>query len=438
MLFMTVLLVTMLPLSEGDLSYAEKTQIRKGLDVGKAIAKFISSGDFKETMRTIGTSVGKYLGVLGPFMGLVLSFVPASDSAELNYMKDMMKDIDTRFDRLDSRFDEIGRKIDWIGEEVTFSQLEMNILTMALEYELVYEVSSEHTADQKAHFVRRYDNDYDSSGSKLYQACVGSFIFSENLGKAVMSKTNNDRKETNIYLLGTMQLLLQAAKIEIAYLKARDSSTEHLTSVWEQRILEVKNKFDEVDRDVALMYKDQSGIDIDDYAAEKSDLSNEDFSAGLYDILSGKFYWKDWFVVIYNPIWGWDKHTVSTQDGHIKFRQNGRNIVVSCTDKSSPILDLNAARTSLEACNNNPRCSLFPYPDFKCVSDHISYYDRCYDDVEAKHIFRDIQKPVGEKGMGVIKLGSDVWYRYDDDHRVFISTIRTTESGGKFELYMWG
>ena len=440
LLFMTALFVTMLPLSEGDVSATEKAQIRSGLNTGRAIANFLSSGDFKESMREIGASVGKYLGVLGPFIGLVLSFVPASDSAELHYMKNMMKEIDTRFDRLDSRFDDIERKIEWTAKEVTFVQIEQKILAMAQEYEHVYEVPPEGTADQKTLFVQAYKNNYDSSGFNLYQASVGSGTFLENLGVSIMRYTDNDREQTNIFLIGTMQLLLQAAKIEIAYYQAQDLTVqaEHMTSQWEERILEVKNKFDEIDREVTRNYHDQSSDDIDKYAAQNSGISNEDFSLGLYDMLAEKYYWRDWFVVIYDPIWGWDKHAVFTRGGHIKFRNNGRNIVISSTDRNSPKLDLNAAQRSLEACNNNPRCIFYDEIDFQCMARNQYYYSVCYDDREAKDIRDGIQNPVDAKGWGVIKRGSDVWYKYDSNRRVFSSTTRTTEYGVKFDLHMWG
>ena len=440
---MTVLLVTILPLSKGDLSAANEAQITSGLDTGEAIANVLSSGDFKESMKKIGTSVGQYLGVLGPFMGLVLSFVPASESAELKYMKDMMDNIDTRFDRLDSRFNDIERKIEWTATEVTFGQLELNILSLAKTYELLYGTSPEGKAFMKAEFVRKYENNYDNSGEKLYTASVSSGTIVENLGVSAMRKTKNDRKETNIFLLGIMQLLLQAAKLDISYFQAKNSSdveveVEHTTSVWEERILEVKDKFEEIDHVVASNYHNQSGKDIDEYAAYNDEISNEDFSSRLYDMLVAKYYWRDWFVVIYDPIQGLDKHAVFFSGGHTKFQRNERNIVISSTDRNSPKLDLNAAQRSLEACNDNPRCIIYHIVDVPCLTRNVDYYSECYFDRNAKDIRDGIKQPVGAKSWGAIKRGSDVWYRYDNDRRVFSSTTRTTDYGGKFDLHMWG
>jgi hypothetical protein len=41
------------------------------------------------------------------------------------------------------------------------------------------------------------------------------------LGEAAMQYTENDRKKTQVFMLGLLKLLLQASKIELAYLKAQ-------------------------------------------------------------------------------------------------------------------------------------------------------------------------------------------------------------------------
>jgi hypothetical protein len=57
---------------------------------------------------------------------------------------------------------------------------------------------------------------------KLYHALIGKQgTFQENLGTSVMRYTKNDRKLTQGFLLGIMKLLLQAVKIELAYLQVQ-------------------------------------------------------------------------------------------------------------------------------------------------------------------------------------------------------------------------
>ena len=413
---MTALLVTMLPLSEGDLSSQEKAQIRSGLDTGKAIANFMSSGNFKESMKRIGSSIGKYLGVLSPFIGLVLT--SESVSSEIRYMKNMMKEIDTRFDQLDSRIDEIERKIEWTAKEVTFVQIEHKITAIAQHLERVYDVPSEAREEQKTLFVEEYSNNYDNNGFFLYRASVGNNTFLEELGVSVMRYTDNDRKKTNIFLLGTMQLLLQAAKLEIAYLQAKSATVlaEHLTSVWEERIIEVKDKFNEIDSEVKSKYHEQSSVDIDEYAEDNNKMSNEDFALGLKNMLMDKYYWRIWFVVIYNPISGSHNHYIFRHGGHGKYRQNGRNIVVASKDENSPRMSSNTAKSRL----NNARV-------------HNS----------AKDIFNSI-KPANNAGSwGVVKHGNGISYAwsggaFEESIKLYIIDLGFRMRHSRFDLFMWG
>ena len=416
---MTALLVTMLPLSEGDLSSQEKNQIRSGLDSGKAIANLMSSGNFKESMKKIGTSIGKYLGVLSPFIGLVLA--SESVSSEIRYMKNMMREIDTRFDQLNSRVDEIERKIEWTAKEVTFVQIEVKILAMVMQYELIFDVPSEATADQKTRFVQEYNNNYENSGYFLYLATVGNTTFLKDLGVSVMRYTENDRKKTDTLLLGTMQLLLQAAKMEIAYLQVKNSAVlaEHLASVWEERIMEVKDKFNEIDSEVKSKYHEQSSVDIDEYAEDNEKMSNKDFAHGLKNMLKDKYYWRIWLVIIYNPISGSQNHFIFRHGGHGKFRQNGRNIVVASKDKNSPRMSSNTAESRL----NSARAD--------------SYRP------SAKDVFYTIKPADNAGSWGVVTHGNGISYAWSGGTFKESATFHVMGLGFDltltvFDLFMWG
>jgi hypothetical protein len=64
-------------------------------------------------------------------------------------------------------------------------------------------------------------------------------VFTESLEEAAMQYTENDRKKTQVFMLGLLKLLLQASKIELAYLKAKgfDSVYDLTKTEWVQKIL---------------------------------------------------------------------------------------------------------------------------------------------------------------------------------------------------------
>ena len=418
LLFITVVLVTIFPQSE-SLSDYKTAQITSGLEVAEAIGNFVKEGKFKESLQKVGTSVANYLEVVGPFIDIVFGFIKGPDSMEVAFMKEMMKQIDARFDQMDSRFNDIERLIDWSVVQVNFGQVEQKILAMSEEYEHIYEVPPEATANRKTIFLDAYDSDYQNSGYKLYHAIVEpSGKFQEKLGVSVMRFTENDRKRTQIFLLGTLQLLLQAAKIEIVYLQAKQftHNAEFRKNEWETRLEEVKNEFETIDGEIVKMYHSQSGKDIDKYAADNSRMSNKDFANGLKNMLKDKYYWRIWLVVIYNPISGSDNHYVRKHGGFEKYRRNGRNIVVASKDSGSPRMSSNTAQSRLNGARAFPK---------------------------AKDVFNNIQPASNAGSWGVIKRGENVEYAWSGGSltkvtKVYLSGNMFYVYERSFDLYMWG
>ena len=74
-------------------------------------------------------------------------------------------------------------------------------------------------------------------------------------------------------------------------------------------------------------------MDIGSIASLYRGLSNKDFLPVLYRELSTKYFWKDFFAVVYNPITGGYHHYVGSYGGDIKFRYYGRNMMVASVEK---------------------------------------------------------------------------------------------------------
>jgi hypothetical protein len=416
---MAIFLFPVYPQTE-SLSESEKDNIKTGLELGKGIAELFENKEFTKSLIEISKSVGPYLGVIGPFVGLVMNFIP-SESEELAFMKNMMKQIDNRFDRLDSRFNEVERLINWNAVKVNFGQIEQKILAMSKELHFIYEISKSGVKNRKTIFVNHYNSDFQNSGTKLYNALINTRgTFQVNLGTSVMRYTKNDRKLTQGFLLGIMKLLLQAAKIELAYYQMQGfvHNVVFMRKKWEKRIKAVKSNFEAIDRSVKYKYHVQAGIDTTELAVKKKWMSNKRFAKALYKMLAKKFYWREWIVLIYNEIWGWKNHCVSACGGHVKFRTQGRNIVIASRDQNHSVMDLRRAERDMNNVAVTYRAHHWPGKNYNKRR-------------RADNIYSDLNKS-GACNVAVIKWGSGLhYYAYS---RRFKSVSRSPY----FKLNMWG
>ncbi|CAH1801647.1 unnamed protein product [Owenia fusiformis] len=348
--FLAVALLAFVPKTE-SITAAQKQAIKKGLATGKEILDIIKEQDFKKFLtKTVASNIKSFLGALGPFIGLVMTFVPSADSEELKLMKTMMKEIDTQFDRVDSRFNDVERLIKWTETAVQFGEIQTALTALQEEYRLLY-ISSAPDENVKYLYIKSYESNYKLAGTKLYQALVtpGGY-FNENLGEAVMRYTKNDRRKTNVFLLGIYEMILQAVKLESAYYKMNSFEIiqEERDKEWESRLESIRLKIERFDVDVKYKYYSQSREEIIAYARDNSGMSNEQFSSEVYDLLFDKYYWREWFVLIYNPIIGSDKHRMNTPcGGHILLRQNGRNIVIASQENTTEAMDVEKAHVIL-------------------------------------------------------------------------------------------
>ncbi|CAC5392198.1 unnamed protein product [Mytilus coruscus] len=327
------------------------TKAKGGLEIGKGIADLIKDANFEESLTQIGKGLGPYLGAIGPFISFISIFLP-SESRELSYLKEMMKHIDKRFDQMDKRFDSIEKMIKWNVVQVNFGQIEQRIQAMAREYRYLYIVPPAAVENRKKIFIKNYESDYQNSGTKLYQSIVNKQgTFQEDLGTSVLRYTDRDRKKTQLFLLGVMQLLLQAIKIELAYLFSYkyDHNANFMKSQWINRTEEVQTKFNDIDDQCIRAYFDKSERDIDEYSAKNKGKPNGQFATELFNLLAGKYFWRDWIVVSYNPIFGRSLHMMRVTGGQTLLRKYGRNLLVTSVDKNHPVMNLSRAKQILKA-----------------------------------------------------------------------------------------
>ncbi|XP_052075404.1 cephalotoxin-like protein [Mytilus californianus] len=415
----TILLILCSPVH--NISQNDKDAANYGLETGKGIAELLAQRDFGKSLTKIGKSVGPYLGALGPFVGIITAVIP-SESDELAFMKNMMKEIDKRLDNIDNRFNDIEKMIKWSVVQINFGQIEQRIQATSREFKYLYEVPMSAVQNRKLLFISNYKSDYQNSGNKLFQAIIqGQGTFQEDLGTSVLRYTGKDRRKTQLFLLGVMQLLLQAVKVELGYLLVNQytHNANFMKLEWEKKIQTVRKKFEYIDYQCAnVYYHAQSGKELDEYSAKNKGLTNSQFASGLFQHLGGKYYWRDWAVIAYNPIWGGDNHWVGVSGGHIKFRKDGRNIVVASVDKKHSVMDLARAEQDMKKVSMTYRTGNW----------WTGYRDARRN---AKDVFNSLDKR-GASLVSVIRCYNNMTYHYHSKRYRYVPRCP------HFDLFMWG
>ncbi|VDI31798.1 Hypothetical predicted protein [Mytilus galloprovincialis] len=298
----------------------------------------------------MGKNLGPYLGAIGPFIGLLSAFLP-SESEELTYMKKMMKAIDKRFDQMDKRFDNIEKMMKWNVVQVNFGQIEQRIKVMTLELRNLYSVPSEAVENRKKIFIAHYESDYQNSGTKLYHSIVNNqSMFQEDLCTSVLRYTDNDRKMTQLFLLGVMKLLLQSIQIELAYnyVNKYTHNANFTKSLWINRTIEVREKFNDADVHCKNVYLSESKEDVDEYSEKNKGKTNDQFATGLFNLLAGKYYWRDWIVVAFIPTAHRKYHKGHVKGGQYFVTYNKRYVLVTSVDKNHPVANFSRAAQKMK------------------------------------------------------------------------------------------
>ena len=79
------------------------------------------------------------------------------------------------------------------------------------------------------------------------------------------------------------------------------------------------------------------GREANNLARKYNGRSHKDFANKAHRFFQTKYHWRNWYVLSYDPVWGWGKHTVGGADVYHKFRYYGRNFLVGSTPKSSKL-----------------------------------------------------------------------------------------------------
>ena len=278
-------------LTHGGLSSVQQTQIKDGFNAAAFIADKLDKKDLTGIAGQLVGKISSFLGVLGPFVGLVLSFF-GGPSAELTLLKKLFTQVENRFDQIDLQFAQLRRQVAFVATQVHFTDLESNI--NAVQYELITLSKVTNTAGytyEANEFKRTFDRTYESSGIKLFQGIVHGGLTTGGIFHEFMTFSSYDRKATSNFMLGTLNLLMRAAALEMTYAEINNDPNGAIKKRdWESRFQQVKVKMMAIDNEIVKHYHTQMTDDVNAFASKnpKGGLSNADFSTQLYSMITTK------------------------------------------------------------------------------------------------------------------------------------------------------
>ena len=273
------------------LDSTQESQIKGGFDAATHLFDKMDKLDFGGVTGALVGSVSSFLGAVGPFVGLVLSLF-SGPSAEYLLLKRMFTQVENRFDQVDVQFAALRRQVRFVATQVHFTDLESNIIAVQSGLKVLSQVTNSAGYRSESHeFIHTFDRTYESSGIKLYNAIIHGGALSGGLFHEFMTHSTYDRKATQRFMIGTLNLLMRASALEMTYAQLKhDPNLTIKRRNWISHFTQVKSKMKAIDNEVVKNYHSQMVRDINTTGTlhPKGSLSNADFSSQLFSKLTSK------------------------------------------------------------------------------------------------------------------------------------------------------
>lgn len=397
-----------------------------GIQAGEEITHAIGSKNFGSFIGKLSTKSGPYLGMVSPVIGLLFSELGfRHDSPELRYMRNMFTRIEIDLKKIDGKLNDISRNIDWISAQCHFPEYESNIINLQNSLRHFYEARDiKSLYYYRNDFINMYNYHYADSTQMLYKNIISdNFIFSGKLLKEIVRATDNDRRASQEFMMGIAKLILVGSQIDIAYYKlSRPTMLEYRKNMWIRQINNMGKAMRIADQTVAGYYKTGAKESAKKILRFYRGQSNEAMVGNIFHELSTKFYWRNWFVAVYNPVKGRKPHSLSVCGGGYEFRFNGYNLLLASNPEDTRPL------------NKYDALEILKYG-------HITRSNQWYSAVmTARDIFDDVRPSFnmcsGYSAFGVITLTADLHVKADRN-RIVTHTRRIWRRGLAYELFLF-
>ena len=318
--------------------------VGRGVVAGKGLLDLFNSlnhsSKFATKLATAFKKITPFLGAIGPALVLVTAIIPKQPT---QFEKDVMSNfskIHQSFDKVFSEFKDVKNLIETTSMKAQYGRYEQQIEWQSKHLQNLLEANSSNVASRKTYFLKAYSLHLNQPTWILYNFMIGNSTMSDNIPRLAMSYTNNNRKQVQHFLSGILNLIIKGVTVHLAYLKLHGGYTEgHYNKderEWAERVKEIIKHIETVDTEVKNKWKNQFEQEALNIASRDKDKSHEEVAEAMYNHLSKKYDWRKWFVVVYDPVTGGEKHEDKTCGGFYKFRYRGLNILVASNDENNP------------------------------------------------------------------------------------------------------
>jgi hypothetical protein len=279
----------------------------------------------------------KAIGTVNPALtgfGAAMKFFDAlfpPEDATLNFLKVQFRSVNSKLQRILTRLRDVENLIKYNGIVQRYTDTENHVNGLWHRLHMLSNASENAVNDQKDQFIKSFEVSYLHAAKTIYDGIM------EPIPRGAMQYTKYNRREMKSIMSGFIALLKKAVLVNLAYLEMtnKTGSFDQESTVWETWKKNVQQKQESVDREVTNEWKDQRLRDLKDLSAKYHDESNEDFVDLLYDFYAYKYYWRDWFVIVYDELdtgsW-WrrgESQSFSLCGGNDYLNQHGRNVLTS-------------------------------------------------------------------------------------------------------------
>ena len=354
------------------------SKVQKGMEAGVEITGSLTEKKFSDEFKSISRIASKmapFFGALAPAFALIAHLLPEQPSAEMQFMKKKFAEMDAKFDQTFIKFKELKNLISKTSLHNQYSSSEQTILLLSGKLRDFLSGPTANVDTYKRSFISAYEKTYKYDGEKLLNGLTKeNGVMAKNIPLTAMKFYKYNRASVQGIMKGVLNLILQAVKIELVYLKAKGNDRDYLVQKdnWDRKIGNAIRKMTDYDNMVARRWYDQSKQDIADKLVEWRGMDHKSFAKSLYAYLEAKYDWRDWAVVAYNGISGADNHYVKVCQGYVSFRKHGRNLLVTSVSRYGVILNHNVEKADLQATRTRRVKYIWPGQTFAPINaDHV-------------------------------------------------------------------
>ncbi|KAK3083426.1 hypothetical protein FSP39_022313 [Pinctada imbricata] len=427
-----------IPVSSDGLKPKDWTwkKVQAGVEAGTAIVTAIGSDTHSARFLLLGKiskNLAPFLGAIGPALGLLNFFISKGPSPELQLMLREFARINAKFDQVFAKIDNLEKVIieKAVKSQYGIYQSEISALSHLLNDYLNISstgASNDTKESRKNKFLEEYDKSDSSATLKLWQGMTRQRVLMDYIPDSVARFTKNHRLLTQNILKRILNTIIQGVNVMLYrdQMIGDTDTYEDQKTLWDGRIQQLIAELIEFDLKVAKKYSDQSKKDTDDIISSLFGVPNKAVADALYSSLSEKYDWRNWLVVVYDPLHGGDKHWVHYCGGLHRFRTHGRNTVVASISQYYSKMDKESVKKKLFATPLMKKTSSYwwweHFTRYKCFDAHVIF----------DHIHSDIRNGCKYPGLGVIRQNADIHYRAPNDHFV---VVQSSCRKNKFQIH---